>query len=139
MLHPHLYTVEGLWMWGIARGDAAALDRARRATAWAWRHQLPSGGLPRYVSITRGEEPVPEQFDVTAQAIRAAVMLGYEPSGLKRAIQRLLEVAVRDAGGAALPYQLGAGHLNAWASMFGGQALQLVEDGPSAMSWEQLV
>jgi hypothetical protein len=139
MLHPHIYAIEGLWMWGDARQDEIALERARRATSWAWDHQLPSGGLPRWVSAT---ETGPEQLDVTSQAVRAALMLGLRPRGLKQAIDRLLNVARSDGPhGQALIYQPdgGAAHLNAWVTMFGGQALQLAVEEPAVMSWDTLV
>jgi hypothetical protein len=141
MLHPHIYTIEGLWMYGTARGDEAALDRARRATEWAWQHQLPSGGLPRYVAINEDLEPAPEQWDVTSQAIRAAAMCGVQPEGLERAIVRAVELGRPTDAGRALIYQPESGneHHNAWVSMFGGQALEIVGHGLDAMSWEELV
>lgn len=137
MLHPHLYAVEGLWMWGQARDDRAALERAAAATSWAWEHQLPSGGLPRWVA---GPELGPEQLDVTGQAVRAARLLGIVPDGLDAAVARLLELSRDDAGhGRALGYRPAAEpHLNAWVTMFAGQALQLVGE-PGALSWDALV
>jgi hypothetical protein len=142
MLHPHIYTIEGLWMWGAATGDFDALDRARAATEWAWAHQLPSGALPRFVSFGDEPEDAPEQLDVTSQAVRAAIMLGLSPSGLPRAVARLVE-ASRDSdhGGRALVYQPESGHEhhNAWVSMFGAQALEIETLGGAAMTWRTLV
>ena len=86
MLHPHLYAVEGLWMLAEAGGDSTARSAARRATKWVWEHQLPSGGLPRWVTAS---EAGPEQLDATSQAIRAAILLELEPGGLERAVRRL--------------------------------------------------
>lgn len=144
MLHPHHYAIEGLWIWGTARGDDDALDRARLATEWAWNHQLPNGGLPRAASV--GDPPGPldaeasrEQWDVTSQAIRAAVALGLEPFSLAAAVERLGEEASRGDAGAALLYQPGeAAHENAWASMFGAQAVAMAS-GESQLEWEGLV
>lgn len=138
MLHPHLYTVEGLWMWGQATGDTEALDRAREATEWVWGHRLDSGGLPRYVD---GVAPAPEQWDVTSQAIRAAAMTQADVGGLEIATARLTELARPARDGRALVYQpeSGAEHHNAWVSMFGAQALLLAGSGPEAMTWDQLV
>jgi hypothetical protein len=143
MLHPHLYTVEALWMWGTARGDDDALDRARRATDWAWRQQLSSGGLPRCVGSPDAGRPAVEQCDVTAQAIRAALLTGADPHGLEQAVYRLGQIA-RPAGRgarAALVYQPESGqrHLNAWVTMFGAQALELAESGRGSIAWTQLV
>lgn len=137
MLHPHLYAIEGLWMWGQAQGDRAALRQAAAATSWVWQHQLPSGGLPRWVTA---RELGPEQLDVTGQAVRAARLLGVVPEGLEAAVARLLELSRDDTGhGRALPYQPAAEpHLNAWVTMFAGQALRLVDE-PDAVTWDALV
>lgn len=139
MLHPHFYTVEGLWMWGMATEDTEALERSRRATEWAWEHRLDSGGLPRYVADDG--QPGPEQLDVTAQAVRAAVMTGADVEGLEAATSRLTELSRTAGTGRALVYQpeSGAEHHNAWVSMFGAQALLLAAHGPEAMTWDQLV
>jgi hypothetical protein len=142
MLHPHFYTVEALWMWGEARDDDVALARAHRATEWAWRHQLPEGGLPRLVNLTNEDELGVEQLDVTSQAVRAALLVGVEVDGLDRALARLL-AAVRPAGqGAALPYQTQSesAHLNAWVTMFGAQALELAaQNERHQLEWHELV
>jgi hypothetical protein len=139
MLHPHIYTVEGLWMWGSACDDSEALERARKAITWAWKYQLPSGGMPRWVSDS---ETGPEQLDVTSQAIRAAILLDVKPEGLEAATSRLAGLARADEDhGSALIYQPDADgtHLNAWVSMFAGQALSLAADGPQAVRWNTLV
>ncbi len=138
MLHPHLYAVEGLWIWGRARRDEASLEAARRATAWAWQHQLGSGGFPRWVA---NGEIGPEQFDATAQAIRAAILLEVPVANLDAAVARLQEVARAEAAnGSALPYSMDGArtHLNAWTTMFGAQALWLVGNGPE-LDWRHLV
>ena len=142
MLHPHLYTVEAMWMWGTARGEQDPLDRARRATEWTWLHQLPEGGLPRLVNLDAEREQAVEQLDVTSQAIRAALLTGAEVHGLERAVERLCAVACNVGEAAALPYQPSApeAHLNAWVSMFGAQALQLASRaGQPLLQWHELV
>lgn len=139
MLHPHLYSVEGLWMWGTARDDTEMLERAASATLWAWEHQLPSGGLPRWVSRA---DSGPEQLDVTSQAVRAALLLDLEPAGLHAGISRVAELVGADGEhGQALIYRAVdvAGHLNAWVTMFAGQALQIAHQGPEAVTWSSLV
>ena len=139
MLHPHLYTVEGLWMWGMATADDDALDRARRATSWVWEHQLPSGGFPRWVSESNVG---PEQLDATGQAIRAAVLLGLNPKGLASARDRLAACARPDGRhGCALVYRPSdiADHLNVWVTMFGEQALSLTLGEAHHFAWQDLV
>jgi hypothetical protein len=142
MLHPHLYTVEAMWMWGTAREDESALARARAATEWAWQHQLPDGGLPRLVNLYGGQEPTPEQLDVTSQAVRAALLLDAEVDGVDRAVDRLCATAVNVDEAAALPYQPQSQqtHLNTWVTMFGAQALQLAAQGEDrSLQWHELV
>ncbi len=138
MLHPHIYTLEGLWMWGTATGDQRALDRARAGTEWAWAQQLESGAMPRFAP-SDGSGPAPEQGDTTSQAIRMAVALGLRPEGLEEAVRRLLGFSRSAPGGAALIYQPSSPdrHHNAWVSMFGGQALDWVAEGPGG--WATLV
>lgn len=141
MLHPHLYAAEGLWAYGTARGDAAVLDVARRASEWAWDRQLDTGGFPRYAWVGTDGDPAPEQFDVTSQALRMAALFGLDSDRQAAARERLGEVA-RPAGGsaAALPYQAppAPAHHNAWVSMFGTQALA-VSLGEIELTWEALV
>jgi UDP-N-acetylglucosamine 2-epimerase (non-hydrolysing) len=137
MLHPHLYGAEGLWMWGTAMEDQDAIDRSRAAVQWVWTHQLGSGGLPR---ASERPEPV-EQLDVTAQAVRMALLLGVRTPGVDRAIARLLEVARERDGMLALPYQPGSPdvHLNTWVTMFASQALALAAPGAEPLRWHELV
>lgn len=141
MLHPHLYAVEGLWMLGTARGDAAAIRRAQAAIRWVWEHQMDTGGFPRFVAIQPDQSIPPEQIDVTSQAVRMALALDPEIPGLPRAIARLTQIARNDTGGMALPYQPTATelHLNVWVTLFGHQALTMAEKGPSVLDWQYLV
>jgi len=136
LLHPHLYAAEGLWAWGTATGDAAALERAAAAVEWAWRLQLPSGGLPR-----SDERDAPEQSELTAQAVRLALALGVGVQAAAAAARRLCATARPHGGALALPYQPGAPavHLNTWATLFGAQALALAAPGARALAWHELV
>ncbi len=139
MLHPHFYAVEGLWAWAAATGDEQALASARRATEWAWGHQLSSGGFPRWV---RNGDRGDEQLDATAQAVRAAVLLDVDAEGLDAAVGRLIGCAKSDGSGrAAVIYSpaSSAEHLNAWVTMFSAQALAAAAEGPRAISWNTLV
>jgi hypothetical protein len=139
MLHPHFYAVEGLWIHATVRDDAAALDRAREATEAAWRHQLPDGALPRFVALD-GTPDGPGQCDVTAQAVRAAVLTSAEVPGLDRAVELLIRLARPAGDGMAMPYRASGGdtNLNAWVTMFSAQALELYgRDEP--IPWQQLV
>jgi len=146
MLHPHLYAIEGLWIWGTARQDADALARARLALDWVWRQQLETGGFPRHVSTgvfraPKHSNPPVEQIDATAQATRAALLLGRNDDAVEAAIRRLVEVAKRDGEGSSLIYQPSSPqmHLNMWATMFGAQALELFGSNASPISWRDVV
>ncbi|HEX7083261.1 MAG TPA: hypothetical protein VF186_04035 [Gaiellaceae bacterium] len=135
MLHPHCYALEGLWIWGVAQEDEDALDRARRGLAWAFAHQLPDGGLPRYVLA--GGEPGPEQSDATAQAVRLACLLDERTPAVERAAERL--EALGRSG--ALPYRPAAlpVHENVWATLFAAQALELTHGERAGLRWSELV
>jgi hypothetical protein len=137
MLHAHFYAAEGLWVWGAARGDEDALDRARAALDWACARQLESGGFPRAIPDGR---PV-EQSDVTAQALRLALLLQRRTPEVARAISRLIELAHGSDGKLSIVYQPASPdiHLNTWTTLFAAQALELAAPGASAISWRQLV
>ncbi len=144
MLHPHLYALEGLWIFGTARRDAEALERARTGLRWLWSHQLESGGFPRAVAVAGGAESTegfPEQFDVTSQAVRMALALGLRLPRLDEAIARLQAIAHTGASGTALVYHVDSPtlHQNMWVTMFGVQALELASSYTPLMSWEELV
>lgn len=141
MLHPHLYAVEGLWMWGTARNDTDAIARARKGLEWAWGQQLQTGGFPRSVSSSGAEDDLIEQSDVTSQAIRMALVLNPALPGIDAALTQLRQTAVRDGEGAALVYQPSApqAHQNVWVTLFGAQALDMAEAGARMLDWQRLV
>ena len=144
MLHPHLYTIEALWMWAMARNDREALEAAGSALDWAWKQQLPTGGFPRAAAVPRvrlAPEDTFEQLDATAQTIRMALMLRPGIDGIQDGCARLVEVAHGVEFGVALPYQPQSDdlHLNAWVTMFAAQALDIATRGPSSMRWQALV
>jgi hypothetical protein len=141
MLHAHLYAAEGLWIWGSARGDQDALERARAAVEWAWARQLDRGGFPRSVSDTEPDGAAVEQSDVTAQAVRLAFVLGLSPDGVDRAIVRLVELSRGRGPAAGLLYQAEPGplHLNTWSTLFGAQALAMAVPNAPLISWQELI
>ncbi len=142
LLHPHLYAVEGLWVHARATGDTDSLERARRATQWVWGFQRPSGAFPRSVDAVTGEQG-PDQGDLTAQALRAAVLLDVAPDRQELTARWLADVAVPAAGGpeagVASPYQPGSGavHRNTWSTLFAAQALSLTTSDD--LAWRHLV
>lgn len=140
-LHPHLYAAEGLWIWGSATGDADALERAHAAATWAWRHQLKTGGFPR--TVVHGERrgaPV-EQSDVTAQAVRLALVLKLPSCDVERAVTRMVGLARGSGESLAILYQPASRdlHLNTAATLFAAQALAMALPGAPAISWRELV
>lgn len=139
MLHPHFYVVEGLWMHASAGGDPDALEVARRATESAWRHQRSDGALPRHVALD-GSADGRGQCDVTAQAVRAALLTSADVPGLDRAVELLGRVSRAREDGAAIPYTASADDtdLNSWATMFAAQALELYGSERS-IAWHELV
>jgi hypothetical protein len=141
MLHPHLYAVDGLWIYGTATKDDAALQRAAAATRWVWDRQRATGAFPRWVDPTGGGEG-PDQADLTAQALRAAVLLEVADERMEATARWLAATAVRhEDGTVAATYQPGSGavHQNTWATLFCAQALQAHLDGRGTVSWQTLV
>lgn len=141
MLHPHLYALEGLWIWGTARQDANAIALARRGIEWAWASQLPTGGFPRFVAVVPDRDPAPEQMDVTSQMLRMALALNPQLPGIEHGFARLREIVTPAAQGAALVYQPASGqvHQNAWVSLFGAQAIEMAAVSPAILDWQTLV
>ena len=137
MLHPHLYAAEGLWMWGVARGDADATARARAAVEWVWGMQLPNGGFPRFEDGAAEDE----QSDVTAQAVRLALMLEPASPDVDRGVARLVELAQPHDEGRAMLYQPHASrrHFNTWATMFAAQALAVAASLAESVPWQAFV
>ena len=140
MLHPHHYALEGLWIWSEATGERWAADRARRGVEWAFAQQLQTGGFPRFVA-SHGGEPGVEQADATAQAVRMAFLLGVEPRGLDRAVERIAELTVGDERVRACVYQPlpEPPHENVWATLFAAQAFELAAAEAPALDWWGLV
>ncbi len=141
MLHPHLYAAEGLWIWGAARADDDALERARAAVDWAWRQQLETGGLPRRAGCDEDGRSLVEQSDVTAQAVRLSLALGRRDACVERALERLAGIARAGTRGVGIPYQpvASAMHLNTWSALFAAQALELALPDAAPLSWQSLV
>lgn len=142
MLHPHLYAIEGLWLWGTARGDSDAIVRARAALEWMWPHQLATGGFPRHVLLQQQNAPLAiEQCDVTAQAVRVACLLGLRLPGFDAAIARLESLARPTGCGSAMIYQPSSPHIhhNSWATMFAAQALEISRSNAAPLGWKDLV
>jgi hypothetical protein len=141
MLHPHLYAAEGLWMWGAACGEDDSLERARAAVQWVWSQQLESGGFPRSVTDARRRDLSVEQSDVTAQAVRLALVLGLPSPGVDRAVVRMIELTHECEGAIGIVYQPGSRevHLNTWATLFAAQALTMAIPNSPVISWQQLV
>jgi hypothetical protein len=124
LLHPHLYAAEGLWIWGSARGDSAALTSARAALEWVWTQQLEHGGLPRAEANGKPADASREQSDVTAQAVRLALLLDSRSPAVDRALTRLNQLTRSNNHGTAIIYWPSSPHthLNTWATLFTAQA-----------------
>ena len=141
MLHPLLYAVEGLWVYGQATGHEEALVCARRAVGWTFEHRLQNGGFPRFVPTDTGMVG-PEQCDATAQFLRAAIMTGFD-GDLALTARRICSVALAVEGlGRSMPYQLKgvALHRNVWATMFAVQGCELAGwNHPYSFNWRHLV
>jgi hypothetical protein len=132
-LHPFLYFVEGwLTLWGQTQ-DQSALANARRAFGMVLGQIDPhSGEVP---PLANARDAV-TRSDVLAQALRAGLVL--EAAGQltdeagemwrprRRALQEALLERISPEGG--IIFDCIGGHRNAWASMFGWQALRFLQD-----------
>lgn len=141
MLHPHLYAVEGLWIYAQACGADDVMEAARLGVRWAAEQLLPNGGLPRFAGRSGGTVGT-EQCDATAQFVRAALLTGAEVE-LAPTVRRLSSLALPVLGlGRAMPYQPEAAeaHRNVWTSMFAAQACDLFTwENPGLFDWRLLV
>lgn len=142
MLHPHLYALEGLWIWGTARRSSSMLERVRAGLNWALGTQLASGGFPRFLRVS-GQEAGPEQADVTAQLIRlSSLALGFDTriEDVEKAAERLISTMTGGSAQRAAVYQPSSSplHENAWATMFAAQAIDLISNR-APLRWSELV
>ena len=133
--HPHIYTLEGLLSYGLSENRKDLVLAAEKGIRWLLKFQKEDGAIPCFYQ-TDGCQPY-VRADVMAQALRLSALLaarGYlkefaEP--LKRLRARLLSYQIPDGpqGGGFRYGQEETGqeheHVNAWVTMFAGQALWL--------------
>jgi hypothetical protein len=129
-VHSHCYAVEGLLM--AAAGGARVEDgvgRVLAAAGWLASAQRPDGGLAAWHDGTRAWGPV--RADATAQALRIWTLADPERfAGNRLAATRLLE-SLR-VSGRGLRYEPDSADVNAWATIFGHQALTWQRDVSAA-------
>ena len=132
-MHPFLYSIEGwLTVWAGAR-DQRAIENAARSFAMAVRQCDPLSGA---VPPVAGARDAVVRSDVLGQTLRAGLVL--DAAGALDAPTRALWQQVRPALEANLLSRLSPEgglmfdavglHRNAWASMFGWQALRFSRD-----------
>jgi hypothetical protein len=99
--------------------------------------QLPNGGFPRFAD--GGVED--EQTDVTAQAVRLALLLEVSSEDVDRSVGRLVELAQPHEEARAMLYQpqTAQRHLNTWATMFAAQALAVAASLAGSVPWQAFV
>ncbi|MGC4761779.1 hypothetical protein ACLQ20_02840 [Micromonospora sp. DT46] len=140
-LHALCYGAEGLWVWGTATGDEAALRVSRRFTEWVWRQQLPDGAFPGFVRADGRPGGGRAQNDVLAQAVRLASLHRFTGVSVNAATDHLLGRLWRHGEEAAAIYwpDTDSAHLNSWVSMFAAQALWLRGRSERRLDWWELV
>lgn len=132
-LHPHLYTLEGLLSYAVASGDPQVFLAVEKGMEWLLSNQNSNGSL--FAFYQDGAFRPFVRVDVLAQALRAAVILrqhgrlqSYEEA-VSRLKENLLSYQVLEGpqrGGFFYGQEENGQvhfHVNAWASMFAGQAL----------------
>ncbi len=132
-MHPYLYSIEG-WLTVWARSqDADAIGNADRSFAMALRQLDPQTGA---VPPVAGARDAVVRADVLAQMLRAGIVLD-AADRLDAATRTLWQAArppleanllsrLSPEGG--LMFDVVGLHRNAWASMFGWQALRFARD-----------
>jgi hypothetical protein len=135
-LHPLLYHVEGLLLWGSGRPDARRWSLAAGVFAQVMARQRGDGDLPGSLS----DDASASRSDATAQALRIGTLLaaaGYLPAGCAERLPALAEALRRyidPNGGVHFRRRNGdATHVNVWCAVFAYQALSLFDRaGPGA-------
>ena len=136
-MHPHLYALEGLLGYGLARGRTDCIEAAQRGLEWTFKFQQEAGEIPCLY-----EEAVRPfvRADTLAQALRLGVALNAlgrfeRPERLEKLSENLKGRQVQSGPqkGGFLYGQEENGmmhpHVNAWVTMFAAQALWWHENG----------
>ncbi len=137
-LHPHSYTLEGLFYFGFSQNKPSLIEASRKGLEWILSSQHEDGTL--YAFFQDGQFLPYERADILAQTLRlSAIMLGYAPEfqkfkpKLDRLKKKLLSYQIQEEPqkGSFLYGQEENGmihrHANAWVSMFALQALWLYD------------
>lgn len=125
-LHPTLYFLEGAVQLAVRDGRRDCWQAAYRLFQRVLELQLPSGGLPEHPASKE------QRSDVIAQALRIGTILaGYgamvAPDSLAALAGAYQEYVRHDGAVAFRRPESDGNHWNAWAAMFGLQALWCYE------------
>lgn len=142
LLHPHLYTLEGLLFYGVRQDKPEYIEAVVKGLTWAFHSQGEDGALLCYYDNNRFLPFV--RVDVLAQALRIGSLLmqiGRSANDLPNRLSRLrtklisFQIKTGSQRGGFLYGQEENGvvhdHVNAWVTMFAVQALQLYDAATS--------
>lgn len=149
-LHPHLYSLEGLLSFGLARKNEEFIKAAERGFYWMMGYQREDGTI--YSFFRQGTFLPYVRADILAQALRLGAILfeqGFfkgDKTALERLRKKLLQYQITQGpqkGGFLYGQEENGAvheHVNAWVTMFAGQALWLydrlgLENKPYVMSF----
>lgn len=133
-LHPHCYTLEGLFYAGVELGNKNYLNSALNGLKWSISGQMQSGGIP-FIYYTNDGWGKYEHSDVLAQILRLGVLFldeSYE-NKVKQLLNRLVQFQdlssdLHSKGGFHYGFdEMGHEifHINSWCTMFSIQAMKL--------------
>lgn len=129
-LHPLLYHLEGLLLWGHGRNEWQHWQLAAEIFDEIMARQRSDGDLPATLSDDRSES----RSDVTAQALRIGALLveaGFLPGRRLRRLRGLAEALQTYAGARGgvrfRNTDAADAHVNVWCTVFAYQALALFE------------
>lgn len=137
LLHPHLYTLEGLAYFGLNQNDEAYIDSAEKGLRWILKAQNPDGSI--YCFFEHGRFRPYVRIDILAQTLRlgSILMLSRKDSEFNHGLEKLRtclinhQITAGEQRGGFLYGQEENGslhnHVNAWVSMFAAQALWLYD------------
>ncbi len=136
LLHPHLYTLEGLACFGFTYKDFRVIEAVQKGLEWILNQQNSDGSV--YCYFESGSYRPCVRVDTLAQTLRIGSILSlYGSSGFESSLDALRSCLVR--------YQINSGaqrggflygqeengqhhnHVNSWVSMFAAQALWLYD------------
>jgi len=137
LLHPHLYTLEGLACFGFIREDVKSIEAIQKGVEWILKYQNENGSC--YCFFQEGKFRPYIRVDVLAQTLRmgSILVLNKKALHLQPHLAKLRDSLIRyqfqsgaQQGGFLYGQEengISHNHVNSWVTMFATQALWLYD------------